>query len=193
MKRLALFILAAFILVGCGSSSEDQSKDYDKVKHITGALLFYETTLEGLEERAYTIVKGRLGDDAMNVYDTRDGFPMYTSVSLEISDVYKGELKREETIKIIEPYCVENRILWSFGNYLTSKPNQEYIFFLGDQSTELAPGVHFVIHQERGRYLVPNDDQLSAESYSREELSLGELDDELYISLYQDVIDAYMK
>lgn len=172
-------------------------ENYDSVVYISEVLRFYEITLEGLEDRASAIVRGRLGDDAMIACDPRDESPRYNVVSLEILDVYKGNLKIGETIKIIEPYYIKDRILWARGNYLPSRPNQEYIFFLGNQainpSAEEAKGAHFIMHYERGRYLVPEEDRYRAGSYSREELSLGELDTELYMNLYQDVINTYLQ
>jgi hypothetical protein len=64
MKRTILIVLLICLLSACGGA-------YDRVEEISGVLNFYETTLEGLENRVPHIVKGRLGDDAKTAYSTR--------------------------------------------------------------------------------------------------------------------------
>jgi hypothetical protein len=59
-------------------------------------------------------------------------------------------------------------------------------------ATESFDGAHFVVHGERGRFLVPDSSAVDIHSFSRTDLSLGEQDTSLYMSLWQEVIDAYM-
>ena len=201
MKRLYVFVFFVFFLIGCDGLS-DAISQYDKVQYIEPTVLYYANTLEGLQEKSYNIVKGRLGDDSSTVTALLGRgmpTPVYSIVSLDVVEVIKGDLKGGQEIKIIEPYYISNRILWTMGNYLPSKANQEYIFFLDypiDES-EGAPegcvGAYFVLHEERGRYLVPSADRSLADGFTREELSLGEKNTDLYMTLYNEVINTYLR
>jgi len=205
MRRLAVLLIIVLILIGYGVRLNYNDRHYESVQYASMSLRYFETTLKGLEDRSSNVVKGRLGDDAKTAYATWGGlspFPVYSVVSLKITDVILGNLKVGEVIKIIEPYYIDNRVLWTYSNYLPSIANREYIFFLGNQAIDKAPKgceyAYFVIHDERGRYLVPSEERdstghLSANDYKREDLSLGEMNIDLYMQLYQDVIDAYIK
>ncbi len=184
----------------CAGLPGSNQEGYGRVEYRSPCLAYYETTLEGLEFRASNIVKGVLEDDSRTVYSTRNRSapqPMYSAVTLEILEVIKGDLKMGDRITIIEPFYIEDCVLVTSSNYLPSKPNQEYFFYLGNQITDLGPegyeGAHFIIHGERGRYLVPSDEKLSVQEYSRKDLSLGGQDNGLYLELYQEVVNAYMK
>ena len=201
MKQLAIFIMLALLLL---SGCTNKANDYDEVQHISQVLLYYETTLDGLESRAANIVRGRISGDSEMIFSRSNNIngrpsPLYSVISLDLTEVIKGELVAGETIRIIEPFYIDNRILYTRGNYLPSREGQEYVFYLhtpapeSDSASLGIVGAHFVLHQDRGRYLVPSESQLEAGSFTREELSLGEKDTDIYMNLYQEVIDAYMK
>ena len=203
MKRWIAIIVALILFFSVGYPII--TKGYFKVSYLSGTLAFFDITLDDIERRAVCIVAGRVYSDAETVFSIKSdvsldyGRPLYSVVSLEITKVIKGDLKEGEIIKIIEPYYITGNTLFTFGNYLPSKPEQEYIFFLGKQRErspslpERAIGAHSVINLERGRYLVPSDRRSDLHKYSRSDLSLGKLDIDIYMQIYQDVVDAYLK
>lgn len=155
--------------------------------------------LAGLEERATHVIRGCVKNDSRIVYSSQ-GRALANTVSIEIIDVIKGNIEIGSVIKIVEPYFIENYVLYTYGNYLPSKVNQEYFFFLGEQiistNSRQVPdgynGAYDVMNAERGRYLVPKNNRQEAMSYSRKALSLGKRSIDEYMRFYQSVIDNYI-
>ena len=207
MKYLSFFTALILFITGCGHPQG--SLRYYKVSYSQNSYVFFETTLEGLEYRSENVVRGRIAGDFKIISQYTNPFhrtePSYscTSVSLEILEVIKGDLRAGDTIRIIEPYVIEKGVLFTTGNYLPSRPGQEYFFFLdglfdryfdGDVTEEYIEfaGHYFVLHDERGRYLVP-DSGTRTQDFTRAELSLGEDSIDLYMRLYEEVVNAYMR
>ena len=185
---------------------------FDRVPlpHSHGIPMFYETTFTGLEARAPNIVRGRMGDDA-RVLLTQQQPGGVNIVSLEILEVIKGEqIRVGETIRIIEPYSIFDGALHTSSGYLPSTPHQEYFFFLHYQHQHISPGrdrdrleemegAFWTLHGVRSRFLVPIN-RAQGQSFcvymprfSRNELGLGDnANIEIYMSIWQDVLDAYM-
>jgi len=185
--------------------------------YLPASLLFFERTLDGLESRATHIVRGRVKDDAqMTLRHDNDFRPEVVTggsnlVSFEIYDVFQGYLNVGDIITIIEPYWIENGTLYTIFNYMPSIPNEEYIFFLSAQRTQIDPeelyGAFPVIHGDRGRYRVPSasgiqqaDIQMFSEHDSSEQdlimghLSVGTSGSmELYTYLWNEVMDAFLE
>lgn len=161
---------------------------------------YFVTTLAELEDRASHVIMGRVKNDSFTAYSSKDR-AIANAVSIEVIDVIKGNIVTGSVIKILEPYFIKNYVLFSYGNYLPSKANREYFFFLGEQiigtSDRPAPEgcdeAYWVTHGERGRYLVPENGRLDAKRYSRNALSLGEKSIDIYMRFYQSVIDNYIK
>ena len=194
MKRLfVLMIITVLLLVGCNSSQDNSQERYDEVIY-TSASNRYARAFDDLVNRSNNIVRGRIADDSKIVFQTHIG---HNLVSLEILEVIKGDLKVGDTINILEPYFIRDRVLRTWADYMPSIPNQEYIFSLTDPTDDMPEGyegAYFVSHGERGRYLVLSNARASIQEFSREDLSLGEnANIDLYMSLYQDVINAYMR
>ncbi|MEL7623726.1 MAG: hypothetical protein AAGU12_09065 [Clostridiales bacterium] len=198
--------LEEYDIVQPGENDSIQPGEYDSIEYTNPVLAYYETTLDGLESRASNIVRGVVSNDARNVlhyFPGIDPIPLYSAITFEVLEVIQGDgdVKAGDIMTILEPYYIIDRILVTRGNYLPSTPHQEYIFFLGNRVPDTLEegygpqgyeGAHFVIHCERGRYLVPNGEVPNIKAYSNKELSLGEQDTELYRSLYQEVVDAYL-
>jgi len=190
---------------------------FNEVVYLPASLLFFETTFEGLESRAIHIVRGRIKDDAyMNLrHDNAFRPESVTSgnniVSLEIYEVFQGDLNAGDVIRIIEPYWIEDGTLFTLGNYMPSIPNEEYIFFLYHQVSRSEPDVLYgafpVIHGDRGRYRVPSasgiqqaDIQIFSEhDSSAQDLIMGHLSVgtsgsmELYTYLWNEVMNAFLE
>ena len=164
-------------------------------------------TLDELIERVPNVVRGRLANDAEIVFQfNRESQPDHPTtghnrVSLEILEVIQGDLTVGETISILEPYFIQDRVLFSWANYSPSIPYQEYFFFLGDRladiASELVPpgyeGAFFVLQGYRGRFRVPNIQRFHVQEFSFDELSLGEYTDSYaYTHLWNEVIDAFI-
>ena len=230
MKYTVLLVLA-LILAGCARTAADASSLQSELYHhhqsftemvfTPSSRLFNETTLEGLEYRATHIVKGRMGNDARISLGFSDHTPPRLRlgsnlVSLEILEVFYGDIEKGDTILLVEPYYIvpfdileENHfdltgvdrsaygVFFTVVDYLPSIPYREYIFFLGpqfsDEVREEIQGGFPVAHGERSRFLIPVDTRVRALDLSSHELSVGpyaELD--VYMSLWREVMDAYV-
>ena len=208
MKRFVLFIAIAMLMAGCANSfaTGDSQRmhphhhgSFDDVvlAQIPASRMFYETTLAGLEYRAANIVRGRMGNDARIVFQTDDFQGGHNVVSFEIYEVIKGDLSAGQTIRIVEPYIIKDDILLTYANYLPSTPYHEYFFFLGAQLPNHLPegfaGSFITIHGERSRFPVPDAARASIQAFNADELALGAYaDTEVYMSIWQEVIAAYM-
>jgi hypothetical protein len=203
MKRLITLLTIAFLILGGSiliAKQGDRQESYNRVDYLATTMAYFDETLDEIEERASYIIKGRVLGNAETVYSViNKGDPLFSVVSVEVVEVFKGDVTVGETIRILEPYYINDRTLYTFSNYLPSKSNQEYIFFFARQQAErsgvpeISVGAYHVDNQERGRYLVPNDMQIKERRFTRNELSLGKLDTDIYMDIYQDVIDSYIK
>ena len=211
---LLMFVgISTFFIMGIHSSQDITDERFNKVVYQPTSFMFFERTLEGLESRSSTIVRGRLGDDARIVFQYTDPFNPDTPtmgnnmVSLEIVEVIHGGrgLSVGETIKLIEPYYILDEVLFTWDNYLPSIPHQEYIFFLTDPrpdtQVEEFRGAFWVQHGERGRFLIPSDigvlgfeeGDMPLQDFSARDLSLGSYADlDLYMRLWKEVLGAYV-
>jgi len=191
-------------------SQEDYQTRFDEVVYHHASRLWNETTVEGLEYRATNVVRGRVLNDSRMVFQFNDVFHPdrittgNNAVSLEIVEVFKGNLNVGDVITILELYYIVDRTLFTDSNYMPSMPYQEYFFFLSEQLTNYGRSeeAHFcegllngfwVLHGERGRFLIPSNRVNMVQNYSLSDLSLGTVgDSDLYMRLWQEVIDTYM-
>ena len=205
MKLIAFVLAIIFLLAACGGDPRQAivRVGFDEIVYQPGTPFFHETTLEGLESRASNIVRGRIGNDAHTMFQFDDidepTRPQrgYTFVSLEITEVIKGDLAAGSTITIIEPYYIIDGTLYTRSHYLPSTPGVEYFFFLGSQLSDLAPdgfeGAYGVLHSERGRYLVTRNIE-NLQAYDVQYRYLGtRANVELYMRLWREVLEAYMR
>ena len=212
LKCLACILAAALLLlVGCGNTDvrPHHYGSFREVIDAPGSRGPLAETLEELEERVPNIVRGRIGSDARIVYQfTSITYPDrptlgHNRVSLEILEVIQGDLRVGETICILEPYYIFGRTLFTWANYMPSIPYQEYIFFLGYQLTEMITdtiarpeeyvGAYYVRQGEFGRFPVLTDTEADIQNFSANDLSLGRYANiELYLRLWQDVLDAFI-
>ena len=202
MKRLAFILAIVWLIAGCGNTDvrPHHYGSFDEVVDTPASFAFTETTLAGLLYRAENVVRGRMGDDARIVFQFNDYFnPERPTggdnlVSLEILEVIQGNLRVGDIITIVEPYSIEDGILYTRDNYLPSIPHQEYFFFLSEQidsrvRTEALIGAYWVLHGERSRFPVP----ASGQNLDEIDLAFGShANVELYMRLWQDVLDAFM-
>ena len=201
----------AFLQSGYVNSREDNPLSFNEVIIGAASYAFFETTLEGLEYRSANIVRGRVGGDSRMVFQYTDYFrPEHRTlgnniVSLEILEVFQGNLRVGDIITIVEPYEILDGVLHTVLNYLPSVPYKEYFFFLSDPITSLIEnpdpealyGAFWVIQGSTARFPVPvsRADMLN---YTAADLSLARETinnlpvNDLYMYLWQSVVDAYM-
>ena len=218
MKRCVFIVIMALFIAGCANSQTAEKPQearphhhgsFEEVAYMHGLPLYYETTFADLEPRAETIVRGRMGDDARIIFQYSELRPNMritgnNIVSFEVLEVIRGSIGVGDTIKIAEPYYIIDGVLLTHSNYMPSTPHQEYFFFLLNPLTENVPegyeGAFWVVHGERSRFPVPAADMARdgafaayAQAFSAADLGLGTYANiELYMSLWQEVIDAYM-
>ena len=185
---------------------------FNEVSYSTGGIwLRPPPTLEGRMSTPY-IVRGRMGNDARIIY-TEEGFPSVNMVSLEVLEVFNGELGVGETIRIVEQYFIEDGVLFTRDNYLPSIPYQEYIFFFGPHIPRRAAleGAFWVSDGDRGRYPIPGADGrgralsitqylgddgrfcASTQNFSSAVFGLGSYADvDIYMQLWEDVMNEFV-
>jgi len=226
MKRFVAVIVVVLVVAGCaGEQAVEASRnirshhhgEFDEVVYGgAGSRLWYETTLEGLENRAPNIVRARMMDDAyMQLQFSEVSGRLIIGnnlVSIEIIEVIKGNLTEGEIIRIGEPYFIYQGTLYALHEYLPSIPGQEYIFFLYHQIRESGIpehiGVFSVLHEERSRYPIPfgrghesimdyldEDSRFCAtiQDFSSAVFGLGSYANvDIYMQLWEDVMNAYV-
>ena len=212
MKRLALILAVVLLVSGCAGAGGRAVRphhygSFDEVMHIHVSPAPNWRPLESiadLEEMTPNIVRARMGDDAEIVFQINELRPERPSaghniVSIEILEVIKGDLQAGETIRIVEPYYINDGTLISFCSYLPSIPGREYFLFLSypitrERGFEGIPEEYldafWVIHGANGRFYIPNAGA-DLNHFTAEDLSMGAITD-LHLRLWQEVIDAYM-
>lgn len=175
-----------------------------KSAEIEADTLYNPQTVEELEKLSPNIFEGILSDDGGQTVDTMDlegqEVPFYgrTVSSLKVTKVYKGNLKKGDSIKFAECYYTLNtgkgKTIYHLGNYMPSKPDKKYLFFLSEKKDN--NDIHDVYNTtvlEKSRYPVPSKtfDRMSIQTQTNEELSLGPKDPEDYKALYEKVLDKY--
>lgn len=192
---------------------EDESSDIFLPQNSTGGsadtMLLIED-LDDLEECSDCIVKGILQDDAElkteKLIDTI--YYAATTSHIKITEVYKGDFQKGDSILLAEPYIDENirqkyfeeqnivltRISNEFG-YAPCKVNQEYIFFLVEAYGGKRKNWHDVYLPQGGgfgKYLVPDDNTLSSKNLE-EETGLSKSELKIYEGIYEEVIEKYLQ
>ena len=117
-------------------------------------------------------------------------------VSLEILEVFKGDIQIGETISLLEPYYIIEGVLYTHSNYMPSFAYQEYIFFLSrqiiDWGLEEWQGAFPILNGTHGRFRIPND-ITARQDFSIEYFSMGRTEIfDAYMNLWQEVMDAFM-
>lgn len=200
-----------------GSVQDNNPLMFDEVRHtLASRSAPLRTTFEELELWSENIVRGRILNDARMVFQfnsiSQPTVPTmgHNFVSLEILEVFKGDLSVGDIITLAEPYRIINGVLITPSNYLPSIPYQEYFFFLSEQRTNPEPADHYGIfwleHDYRSRFHIPNNRaDIAMLSRNAESLVLATTyisrlpmeraiftANETYVRLWQDVIEAYM-
>ena len=177
LKRFAVILAIVLLFSACANPQAAEIPEppqeirphhygeFDYIAYGAGSVLFYETTLEGLEFRATNIVIGRMKDDSTMWLQFSEEFGHLlignNIVSIEITEVIEGDLTVGEIIRIGEPYHIHEGTLFAWGNYMPSIPGQEYVFFLDAQVTASRipehMGVFAAIHADRSRFPVPGN------------------------------------
>lgn len=177
------------------------------------------SSLDEYEEEVDCIVKGILSDDSEEVLressidlgnekTAKVVTGGWTITSLQITEVLKGDLKAGDTIRLDEPYRVENRddgptvIIDNFypNNYVPAEKGKEYLFFLIHQDESRGKFAdtyavnsrvynHFPVISSKTRSV--GTDLFTQNMTELEAEILG--CDETYLDFYQQAIDKYMR
>ncbi|MCL2372485.1 MAG: hypothetical protein FWC78_03685 [Defluviitaleaceae bacterium] len=131
------FLIYSYVNIHEYEPTVAYTRPFDRVEHLHTLRLPMPATLDELKNSSANVVRGRIGNDARNVYQFNYNFDppiriglANTHVSLEILEVFKGNLVVGETITLVEPYSISYGTLRTWGNYMPSTPYEEYIFFL---------------------------------------------------------------
>lgn len=148
--------------------------DYEPIENISD-----------IEKSSVCIVKAKALEGKENVIPEGSGMG-YTKINLEITDVYKGDLKVGDVIPFMERYFVNGGTEYRRDGYCASEVGKEYLFYLGKCDNGLYDPVCTVL----GRYSLEdtqalNDDVDSIESSVAEEYA------PLYKQLKSEVMDIY--
>lgn len=89
-------------------------------------------TLDELEKHAEVIVKGRKlsGREVLTTTDIGTIDDLYTESSIEITQVFKGNLHKKETINVVEPVGTFKGVISSYEGYKGMATGKEYVLFL---------------------------------------------------------------
>lgn len=159
-------------------------------------------TFDQLEHESDLIIQARVlpGKENKIDIDETDGavYFGYTITKLQVEKVFYGKALEKEIVLITEEYWTDNaglgRTIFTQGNYVPAKENQEYIFFLKKYSEGTRyKGMYFPIDLEKGKYLVSNDIKMdNFYNISNADFEIGTKPDEEYRSWYQKVMEKYL-
>ncbi len=208
MKR-ALFsmlsLLMIFAVAGCSRNAAEREAIQDLPIYNVGGEPIYAFPIDDLatlEKTAEVIVRGHLLDDAEEFTNEGD-FMTYTltTSTLKITQVYKGDFKVGDKLKLAEGYHIGERdgkkaVLSVHENYGPSIVGDEYIWFLGMDDYKDSPwyGLYFSLMGIKGRYKVVewNEESFVAK-FSNKELNLGNELAGGYRSIFVEVAEKYMR
>jgi len=176
---------------------------FDEMEYIAASRIFDITEFEVFAVGAPNIVRGRMGDDARIIM--HNNLPLANIVSFEVFEVIEGDITVGETIRIKEPYYIENGTFFTWNNYHPSIPHQEYVFFLDSAATASegsvgeAIGAFWTFHGERSRHPVPiNAPDIHAFSAATQDFGTGVFglgsgaNVEVYMQLWEDVMNEWV-
>lgn len=148
--------------------------DYEPIENISD-----------IEKSSVCIVKAKALEGKENVIP--EGSSMgYTKINLEITDVYKGDLKVGDVIPFMERYFVNGGTEYRRDGYTASEVGKEYLFYLGKCDNGLYDPVCTVF----GRYSL-EDTQALNDDVDPIESSVAEEYAPLYKQLKSEVMDIY--
>lgn len=150
---------------------------------------------KNLRERAEYVVKATILPESENVYLGKiDG---YTKTKIQIDEVYKGDVKQNEIVTLIEPYFnyydEQEDMIYEFHSelYNKSEVGKEYILFLIKSNVEDSD-CYYLVNEYYGRYAVPAKEKTVAEENMTAEyfdLYDGYIED--YKKIYNEVVNVY--
>ncbi len=149
-----------------------------------------------LKERAEYIVKATILPESENIYLGKiDGC---TKTKIQINEVYKGDIKLNEVITLMEPYFSyydeEDDVIYEFHSelYNKSEVGKEYIFFLIKYESENNT-IYGLVNEYYGRYPIPSKERavVSVEDMKPEDFDLydGYIGD--YKKIYDEIVNIY--
>lgn len=219
MKKIVCFCLTLLTVLPhlSGCAQKVPVKIVQPNNHVVD--LHTPSNLDEYEVEVDCIVKGILSGDSEEVLresdinlgngkTTKFVTGGWTITSLQITEVFKGDLKAGDTIRLDEPYWVEDRdegpvvfIDESYPNdYVPAEKGKEYLFFLIHQDESRGKFAdtyavnsrvynHFPVISSKTRSV--GTDLLTQNMTELETEILG--GDETYLDFYQQAVDKYMK
>lgn len=145
---IALVLASAFFTVGCVKKDNDKEKSGELAKQETypalmGSLQTVYDSFDEMKKDAACIALVEINDRRI---ETTETLPMtYTSVS--VKEVYKGELKPDDVIEVIEEGGFTDEIL--LGDYPQLKKGSQYVLFM--LHTE---GNYYICGAFQGRFIL---------------------------------------
>lgn len=153
------------------------STDYEPIENISD-----------IDEMSSCVVKAKVLEGKENIL--YPGYGMgYTKINLEITDVYKGDLKVGDIIPFAERYFIaKDGTEIRRDGYSASEVGKEYLFYLG----ELDDGLYDPVCTVLGRYSLEDTQALSDDTESIE-ANIAEEYAPLYQQLKTEVMNLYKK
>lgn len=201
IKGKSLLVVASFLLVIVAVVSA-VSISGNKIQYNVFATdrLQLAPSYDDLEVVSDIIIKATVVPDKENkIIEADDGTEIfgYTVTQLNISEVFKGDVIRGETITITEEYYTlanNSNLIYTQGNYMPAQENGEYIFFLkAYDATSSYADMYFPVDLEYGKYSVSlASEMISLANASTEELEIISSDDR-YVQFATKVIENYLQ
>lgn len=155
------------------------------------------STFEEVEAVSDLIVSAIVNPNKETVRLFHDGLVHFgfTITELTITDVFKGELRAGDTIKITEEYFTitdSSNEIYKQGGYMPANGNSEYIFFLKSYAKDNPyAGMHYPVDLEFGKYSINLPTTLSSR-VSSATLEITSTSFDRYVEFAQKVSDKYL-
>lgn len=212
------FLLLMGSLSGCMQSANDEEIEIIQPQNDCITIVELEN-IDQLENEVDCVVQGVLRDDPEEVLRTTpfvspDGTPLsevttggWTISTLDVTKVFKGDVKVGDAIRLDEPYHTQDHAQTSmvidpfFPNiYVPAEKGKEYLFFLNyqDESRKKFAGTYAVSSRLCNHFpIVSPNERLSADGFYAQNMSDAEREwmgsDGTYQKFYQQAIDKYME
>lgn len=207
MKKISLFLIAtSLLLFACDNNASEQlsSLPLDTEISKVSAHPDYQipNELKDLEDSSEDIVKVKVTPNVAIGKEDKSGESPYISTirEVQIIEVFKGTFKKDDIIKVSEPYFLtSNKEYQQVEGYTPMESEREYILFLRFGHEE--DKVNGLVGIDYGKYSMDgkvqerlvSDLKNVGELRGLDFISEDEHSVELYSEIKEDVLTKYMK
>jgi len=194
-NKVYIFLIGLMVILGIFIAYLKMDSPKIELQEMHADTIYVVESMEDAENFSDAIVKAKVLPNSENIPHEVGVMMGRTYTDIEILEVYAGNLSPGDIVKITEEYYYEKiesqETLIYFDNYLPSKTNGEYIFFLGISNYENTKNDYFVIGGAMGRY--PCDEVFNVTELDKSVYRINSplTENSLYDKVKKEVLEKY--